>query len=132
MVCTTPPYNGFDGSFEHVTSDIPVDITVNGNPAERTNLGVKFRYYREDRHVLPKLHGVQPFGGPAAGGTVVTIHGSLLLTLVEIGGPVCRFDSGVDNTTTVQQRFVEQMTTPRSFFACRQCFVLSSKGVMCP
>ena len=101
MVCTTPPYNGFDGSFEHVTSDIPVDITVNGNPAERTNSGVKFRYYREDRHVLPKLHGVQPFGGPAAGGTVVTIHGSLLLTLVEIGGPVCRFDSGVDNTTTV-------------------------------
>ena len=84
LVCVTPRFGGFaetsQVSSQALHREVPVAITLNGNPAERTESKIAFTYYRDDRHLQPKLHRVQPFGGPAEGGTVVTIrmHSAML------------------------------------------------------
>lgn len=40
---------------------------------------------------LPSLQHVQPWGGPASGGTIVSIVGEQLLSLTERRSPLCRF-----------------------------------------
>ena len=93
MTCVTPPYEELQrGDFGAATAalNVSLEITLNGNPHEATGSGRQFTYYREERHMLPKLHGVQPFGGPSGGGTWLTIHGSLLQPLAGMGNtPLC-------------------------------------------
>ena len=107
LVCQTPPFEQLQsGVIGGPDANVTLEITLNGNPDERTASGLLYSFYRDDVHMLPKLHAVQPFGGPAIGGTVLTIYGSLLrrLSLCESGGqtcnePLCRFGSAKDNTT---------------------------------
>ena len=98
ITCQTPPFQNFGDV--GTDANVSIEITLNGNPSERTASGLTFSFYREDRHLLPKLHAVQPFGGPASGGTLLTIYGSLLRKLTSFGGPTCRFGSAAENTTT--------------------------------
>lgn len=100
MVCQTPEYADFSDLIgTGANASVPVEITLNGNKHERTQSGLSFMYYREDRYFLPKLHGMQPQGGPSDRSTFLTIYGSHLQSLTGHGSPMCRFGSGLENST---------------------------------
>ena len=101
VLCQAPPYEGF--ALTHVDSTttdvlVPVEVTINANRSDRTYSAQSFMYYRDDRHFSPKLHSVQPSGGPTDGGYVVRIAGHTLRTLISTGTPTCRFGPGLNAT----------------------------------
>ena len=101
MTCVTPAFEPLQvGVLAGADANVSVEIILNGNLHARTASGIAFSFYREQRHLLPKLHSVQPFGGPAEGGTWLTIRGALLRKLTGFGTPLCRFGSAAENTTT--------------------------------
>lgn len=78
--------------------EVPVALTLNGQDLMNTSL--PFMYYDDSAFVISRVH---PLGGPAAGGTILTVYLADDRLLVDRGGgfrhgPRCRF-SGGDNQT---------------------------------
>ena len=77
-------------------ADVALELSLNGETSalRRTASGVPFTYYRRagDRYAQGaaevRIASMTPLGGPAAGGTVVTVRGA---GFVDRGGVYCRF-----------------------------------------
>ena len=76
--CTDPAYA------EHGVLAVPVRVTLNGNRSDTSGF-VPWFVLPEG---LPRAFHATPWGGPADGGTNVTIVGEALL---DLGTPLCRF-----------------------------------------
>ena len=76
--CTDPAYA------EHGILAVPVRVTLNGNRSDTSGFVPWFILPKG----MPRAFHARPWGGPADGGTNVTIVGEALL---DLGMPLCRF-----------------------------------------
>ena len=75
-----------------------MDLTFNDNEHERTASDHLFSYYR--RHARPTKTSASGYGGPATGGTILTIYSSLLRRLTAADeAPICRCGGAELNMT---------------------------------
>ena len=99
LVCNTPnaPY-GVRQEASGVKA-LYVEAALNGYLDEHTRSTVvappTFTYYRAT------ISQVHPLGGPTAGGTVLTLHGS---NLADYGGVLCRFSYGTQQPSDDRRR----------------------------
>ena len=77
-----------------------VEVTLNGDVSAHTltDDGVVFEFYNTSE---VRIDAIAPLGGPAEGGTLVTLHGA---GYVDHGGVFCRFGPEVSSAVPATLR----------------------------